>query len=290
MKDRLLVWISCFGVLVMARLPVWAQRSESYNLIPESPFAVLSYTQTGQADIDSGGEFARHDTEYRGEMSLFWNDPVRFSLLANLRWTRIALDDTPVGELDVYKGLIGLDGQHEGLYPLTLRGRILVGLLSDLDEIDGNDGRLRGNLVAELPLVQGLSAALGGAYDEALGDDEWHLVGGIKWQPSEVFLLELQYPQSRAVLAPTHGLAFMLEAGYAGDNWAIFHDKLEHNLRIKSFKSELGAEAELVQGVWLRLFGGWLTDQSVDVWKGWRRPVQGSMDDTYYGGVALMWR
>lgn len=290
MKRSLMVWISCFGVLLMAGLPAWAQRSENRDRISESTFAALSYAQTGQADIDSGGEFARHDTEYRGEMPLFWNDPVRLSLLANLRWTRLTLDNTPLGDLDLYKGMIGLDGQHEGFYPLLFRGSLSAGLLSDLNQIDGNDARVRGKMVAELPLVEGLSASLGGAYDEAFGDDEWHLVGGITWQPAGYFLLELQYPRSRAVLAPTDGLAFTVQAGYTGDNWAIFHDKQEHNVRIKNFSTELGAEAELAQGVWLRLFGGWLTEQSVDVWKGWRRPVQGSTDDTYYGGVALMWR
>lgn len=290
MKRPSCYWGVTLGVLLLCGFAATAQRMQEKTLVGEEPIASIQYSQSAEADLDGGGKFSHRNLQYQGMTPLVWNDPLRFDLFGEVGWTRANLDDTSVGDLDLFKGVIGLSGRHDGFYPMVLRGRVSAGLLSDLKEIDGNDARVRGNLMVEWPVVEGLDLLLGSAYDEALGDDEWHLVGGVRWQPSPVFLLELQYPKSRLIVAPSEGLALTAQAGYSGNNWAIFHEKQEYNFRVKSFVTELGAEAEFADGLWLRLFGGLITDQSVDVWKAARRPIQGSADDTYYGGIALIWR
>lgn len=282
-------WTACMLVMSLSTAAS-AQTAQRQTFIPEPAYAELSYSQAPKADLNSGGDYARHDVQYHGEMPLLWDDPLRLALFGDLRWTHLRMENAPVDDLDIYKGLVTLDSHHEGLYPLVLHGQISAGLLSDLKEIDGNDARLRGKALVEYPATQNLSLLLGGAYDEVLGDDEWHLAGGLRWQPLPELLLELQYPQSRAVLAPAKGTAFTLRAGYAGDNWAIFHDKQEYNLRIKSFLTELAAEFALSESMWIRLSGGWLTDRSVDIWKGDQRPVVGKVEDNYVVGMALLWR
>ncbi len=290
MKTRLIVLTALLYGLLLPTAGVRAQAASDEMLLPAPPYAGVVYSQSGKANMMSDAKFARHDAACRGELVLLWDDPLRLGLLGDLRWTRLTLDNTPVGDLDVYKAMAALDARYTGIYPLIIRGRISAGLLSDLKEIDGNDARVRGKGAAELPVNEQLSLVLGGAYDEAFGDDEWHLIGGLNWMPAPSVAIELQYPQSKMVWVPSDGLAFTLQAGYAGDNWAIFHEKQEYNLRVKSFSTEVGAEIMLSNEMWLRLFGGWLTDQSVDVWKGYRRPVTGDADDTYFAGIALLWR
>jgi hypothetical protein len=286
---RLRFWA---GILVIgaAAFTATAQTGQLRTFVPEPAFAELSYSHTGKTDLDSGAKYARYDVQYHGEMPLILDDPLRLAVFGDARWTRISLENTPVDDLDVYKGLITLDTHHEGFYPFLVHGQLSAGLLSDLKEIDGNDARVRGKALVEYPVTQGFSLLAGGAYDEAFGDDEWHLAGGLRWKPTPELLLDLQYPKSQAVFAPTKGVAFTVSAGYAGDNWAIFHDKQEYNLRIKGFATEAGAEFALSDSLWVRLSAGWLTERSVDIWKADRRPVKGDADDNYVAGIALLWR
>lgn len=260
------------------------------SLLPSPEYAILSYSYAAPVDLDSGGEYSRHDVAYHGELPLLWDDPLRVALFGDLRWSHITLDETSVGDVDVFKLFGTVDVRYEGVYPLVVLAQAGAGLLSDLKEIDGNDAPARGRAIIEYPVSDVLALRGGVAYDEVLGDDEWHLVGGIRWQPLAELMLDLQYPRSQILFSPSRGTMFSVQAGYMGDNWAIFHDKQEYNMRIKGFGADVAAEFALSDMMWIRLFGGWLTERTVDIWKAERRPVKGDADDGYYTGIALLWR
>lgn len=257
--------------------------------VPPPPYTVLKYQHTPPANMDTGEEISTHEVYYHGELPLSVDEPLRFAAWVDGQWTHLSVQDEGTQDFDLF-GVFGtLDASYDWMPSLVLGGRIALGLSSDFDEIDNNDKRVRGQLTAELPFRNGTVFA-GAAYDQVLGDDQWHPVGGLRWMAMPELLVELAYPQSRLVLAPSKGTAFEVRTGYAGNNWTIFYLKEEHNLKIEGYATEVAAEFGLSDALWIRLFGGWLTERSIEIWKGERRPLSGDVDDSYYVGLALLWR
>lgn len=287
---RVAIMVLAAWWLVAGNVQAQMHPARERSLLPDPEYAKLSYSYAALVDLDSGGEYSRHDIACHGEMPLLWDDPLRFASFGDLCWSHITLNETPVGDVDVYKVFGTVDVRYEGAYPFLLLGQVGAGLLSDLQEIDGDDARVRGRAIIEYPVSDILALRGGVAYDETLGDDEWHLLGGIRWQPMAELMVDLQYPRSQLLFSPVHGTAFSVQAGYVGDNWTIFDDKKELNLRIKGFSADVAAEFALSDMTWIRLFGGWVTERTVDIWQAERRPVKGGADDGYYMGIALLWR
>ena len=258
--------------------------------VPETPYASASYLHDASADVASGGKVTMHEARLQRLWPLIWDDPLLLTASADLRWTRLNLDDAGVEDFNLYTIAGVFDLIYEGLYPWIFEANLKAGLYSELEEIDGDDARIRGGFRARHPVNSAISLNAGLVYNEAFGDDEWYPVGGVVWTPAPEWEFRLQYPDPRISFAPTRNLLAYIEAAPAGGNWTTFYQKQEYGLRMESMRYGGGIECAVSGDFWVRLFGGINTDRRFHMWKGSDVPLDSKADDSFYAGLALILR
>ena len=163
----------------------------------------------------------------------------------------LAFDDKRVDDFDLYK--VGVHGTVGA--PIdqrwAVRGGYSLGVQSDFEYIDEEDIKLFAHVMGVYAQSATLQYAFGIGFGEEFGEAQAYPLGGVRWQASDVLLLDLIFPAPKVSYTLTEDFVLFAAGQPTGGEWNVGDEGEEFDLQLRGYRLGVGAEYQVTPGGWL---------------------------------------
>lgn len=251
----------------------------------------FAYLYENSADIDSGGKVALEEVQLRLGYPVFRQDA--FSTIAGFDWSRY--------EFDFSRGALRSDfTAHSLRFPLRAMWRnrerwswmvmAAPSIRSDMEHVDWDDAGLSALALATYPWRTNARLSAGAVYSQDFGRSRVYPALGLRWTPSESWLVDIQFPRPRAVYRINRAWSVSSGLEPGGDQWNVHLDGRERDVSLKEFRTGVGVEWSPIPNFAVHVQGGYVFNRELEARGGGLPRDTVDLDDSYFARLQLIFR
>ena len=283
-----------FGVLILS-VPTFGQVKKYRTNVATEPFTWVLYSYEAASDFENdnevGGKVAIHEIEVLATPVYVEKEAYQAVMGIGFKQNQFVFEDVPQDDVDVYTITLPMDliVPHD---EWTFWGNVTPGLLSDLEDISGDDFRVMIYGMAMYDWKPNVQLAFGAAYDRVFGDDEIFPLGGVVWQIGEQCEINMILPMPRVTYAPSEKVQIFADVRPAGGVWNMYDEETDtdFDFKLEGYRFGMGFEYEVARHIWLHAAAGFSTERTYEFGEGNEQVFEAEADDTYFGRIGFIVR
>lgn len=285
------------GVWVLGLSTFAAETNQPLSHAPQDPVAWAMATYAGEGKVEgvSAAKASMIETDVGAYLPLV--ERPAYTLAAGLAgsWNRIRFRDLDpalgVEDEDLYVTALPIDLLVTAWKDWSVWANVTPGAFTDYRRLTGDDFRVLFHSMAMYRPSQAVTLALGVSYDREFGDDRVFPIGGVVWNVSREFQINMMLPSPRLTYAPTTGLAFFADARPAGNKWNLGRSEDEEgDFKLETWRIGMGVEARLARHVWLHVAGGVDVARTYTIVENGRTILDADVSDSFFARSGLLVR